>query len=395
MRKINRYISRSVTSAIGMVLLVIMALFFVAALIDEMDGLRANYTILEMLIYIGFTLPRRLYEVIPFACLIGCLVGLGMLASSSELVIMRAAGVSTRRITWMVLKPVLWFIMLAVALGEFVIPYTDQVGESRKAIMLNKPQAKAEQGSMWNREGDEFMHFNAVLPNGVLYGVTRYKFDDERHLLSASFSEQAIYQDGYWQEENIAVTYFETQEASQIANVGEKLDDASADTEFIQAVEDSTATAPSNPDGARHLVTRSENLPSRRWETPLTPTLLNIVVAEPETLSIRSLYYYINYLKGQGLGSSDYSLAYWEKLLQPLATVSLVLIAISFIFGPLREVTMGQRIFTGVVFGVVFRLVQSLLGPSSVVFGFAPIIAVAIPILLCALLGLYLLNRAR
>jgi lipopolysaccharide export system permease protein len=181
----------------------------------------------------------------------------------------------------------------------------------------------------------------------------------------------------------------------QVADVGEKLDDASADTEFIQAVEDSTAAAPSNPDGARHLVTRSENLPSRRWETPLTPTLLNIVVAEPETLSIRSLYYYINYLKGQGLGSSDYSLAYWEKLLQPLATVSLVLIAISFIFGPLREVTMGQRIFTGVVFGVVFRLVQSLLGPSSVVFGFAPIIAVAIPILLCALLGLYLLNRAR
>ena len=75
--------------------------------------------------------------------------------------------------------------------------------------------------------------------------------------------------------------------------------------------------------------------------------------------------------------------------------MSLVLIAISFIFGPLREVTMGQRIFTGVVFGVVFRLVQSLLGPSSVVFGFAPIIAVAIPILLCGLLGLYLLNRTR
>src|SRR5690554_7460408 len=91
MRKINRYISRSVASAIGMVLLVLMALFFIAALIDEMDGLRANYTAVEMLIYICFTMPRRLYEIIPYACLIGCLVGLGMLASSSELVIVRAA----------------------------------------------------------------------------------------------------------------------------------------------------------------------------------------------------------------------------------------------------------------------------------------------------------------
>lgn len=390
MRKINRYISRSVASAIGMVLLVLMALFFIAALIDEMDGLRANYTAVEMLIYICFTMPRRLYEIIPYACLIGCLVGLGMLASSSELVIVRAAGVSTSRITWMVLKPVLGFILLAIALGEFVIPYTDQVGESRKAIKLNKPQAKAEQGSMWNREGDEFMHFNAVLPNGVLYGVTRYQFDDERHLMSASFSEQAIYQKGYWQEENIAVTYFETPEALELPDVGNKLEESSRDANLVQMADDAAKTI-----RPRDLVTRSETLPSRRWETPLTPALLNIVVAEPETLSIRNLHYYINYLKEQGLGSSDYSLAYWEKVLQPVATVSLVLIAISFIFGPLREVTMGQRIFTGVVFGVVFRLVQSLLGPSSVVFGFAPIIAVAIPILLCALLGLYLLNRAR
>lgn len=391
MRKINRYISQSVTSAVTMVLLVIMVLFFIAALIDEMGSLRGNYTILEMLIYIGFTLPRRLYEIIPFACLIGCLVGLGILASSSELVIMRAAGVSTGRITWMVLKPVLGFIVLAVALGELVIPYTDQVGESRRAIKLNKPQAKAEQGSMWNREGDEFMHFNAVLPNGVLYGVTRYQFDEERHLLAASFSEQAIYQNGYWQEENISVTYFETPQALTVATVGDKLDESSADVP-VETLEESAEQATRPP---RDLVTRSEVLPSRRWDTPLTPALLNIVVAEPETLSIRNLYYYIDYLRGQNLGSSDYSLAYWEKVLQPLATISLVLIAISFIFGPLREVTMGQRIFTGVVFGVVFRLVQSLLGPSSVVFGFAPFIAVAIPIVFCALLGFYLLNRAR
>jgi lipopolysaccharide export system permease protein len=118
-------------------------------------------------------------------------------------------------------------------------------------------------------------------------------------------------------------------------------------------------------------------------------------VADPEALSLRSLRYYIRYLKGQNLVSSDYSLAFWQKLLQPLATASLVIIAISFIFGPLREVTMGQRIFTGVVFGVAFRLTQDLLGPSSVVFGFPPLIAVLLPISFCFILGVYLLNRTR
>src|SRR5690554_4815004 len=152
MNKIDRYISRSVTAAISIVLLVFMALFVIAALIDEMGGLRANYTAIEALIYVGYTLPRRLYEIIPFVCLIGCLIGLGLLASTSELVIIRAAGISTGRIIWMVLKPVLWFIFIGIALGELVIPYTDQMGESRKAIMQHKTSAQAEQGSMRSEE---------------------------------------------------------------------------------------------------------------------------------------------------------------------------------------------------------------------------------------------------
>jgi lipopolysaccharide export system permease protein len=382
MRKINRYIAQAVIGAVSMVLLVIMALLVIAAVVDEVGSVRGNYTWLEMLKYVGLTMPRRLYEILPFACLIGCLIGLGILANSSELVIMRAAGVSVKRITWMVMKPLFWFILLGVLIGEFVTPYTDQVAESSRAIALEKPSAEERKGSMWNREGNEFMRFNAVLPNGVLYGVTRYKFDAERNLLEASTSKQAIYQQGYWQEEDIAVTYFE--------RAADPVETTSAN---ISVENMSVGNVPI--ESMQAIIPRSDTLPSRRWDTPLSPGLLNILVAEPEALSLRSLSYYINYLKEQDLVSSDYNLAFWQKLFQPLATASLVLIAISFIFGPLREVTMGQRIFTGVVFGVVFRLTQDLLGPSSVVFGFAPVIAVLLPIVFCLLLGVYLLNRTR
>ncbi len=377
MRKINRYIARAVLGSVSMVLLVIMVLLLIAAFVDEAGDVRGTYDWLEKSIYVALTMPRRLYEILPFACLIGCLIGLGILANSSELVVMRAAGVSVKRITWMVLKPLLLFIILGVGLGEFVTPYTDQVAESRRALALGKATAEARKGSMWNREGNEFMRINAVLPNGVLYGVTRFKFDDQRNLVEASFSQQAIYQGGYWQEEDIAITYFDAQDTI----AADSATDASDSVVPAQLI---PAFSP-----------RSEHLPSRRWETPLSPGLLNILVADPEALSLQSLWYYINYLKDQNLINSDYNLAFWQKLFQPLATASLVLIAISFIFGPLREVTMGQRIFTGVVFGVVFRLVQDLLGPSSVVFGFAPIIAVLVPIVFCLLLGVYLLNRTR
>jgi lipopolysaccharide export system permease protein len=60
-------------------------------------------------------------------------------------------------------------------------------------------------------------------------------------------------------------------------------------------------------------------------------------------------------------------------------------LGISFVFGPLRDSTMGFRIFIGVVFGISFRIFQDMLGPLSVVFQFPPLLAVLVPILFCVL----------
>ncbi len=353
MRKLNHYIARSVSGAVIMVLLVIVSLDAIAALVDQLGELEGNYDFAEALIYVGLTLPGRIYENIPFSALVGCLIGLGLLASSSELVVMRAAGVSVAQITWAVMKPVLLFILLNLALGEYVTPLTDQFAESRRAIAQGDTRALESRHGLWNREGDEFMHFNAVLPNGRLYGVTRYRFDDQGELRAASFARTAIYQRDYWLEENGRETL-----------MGE---------------------------GQETITTRTYN--QRRWDTGLSPRLLNILVLEPDALSIQNLYSYASYLQQQGLDSKQYWLSFWKKLLQPLATASLVLIAVSFIFGPLREVTTGYRIFMGVIVGIVFRMSQDLLGPSSLVFGFSPLIAVLLPIGVCVLFGVLLLRR--
>ena len=74
--------------------------------------------------------------------------------------------------------------------------------------------------------------------------------------------------------------------------------------------------------------------------------------------------------------------------------IGLVLVGISFVFGPLRDSTMGLRIFVGVVIGVSFKIVQDMLGPFSIVFGFPALLAVLAPVLLCIVVGLYLLRRS-
>lgn len=366
MRKLNNYIGRTVIASIFMVFLVIIALDLIAAIIDEIDNLNKNYVFREAMIYVALTLPTRIYNSIPLAALTGCLMGLGQLAGTSELVIMRAAGVSVRRIAWAVMKPVLILILLAAALGEYVTPWTDQMAESRKAIAKGDRQEQEGQQGLWSREGEEFLHFNVVMPNGKILGITRYHYDDKLNLASVSFAESATYQGGYWLEEKGSIT------------------------EFLNN--------PAPVDGERAAAeprTQTSSFLTRRWDTNLSPDLVNVLVMPPRALAIQTLYAYATYLDQHEQKSDSYWLAFWQKSLQPLATAGLVLIAISFIFGPLREVTMGYRVFTGVIVAIVFRMSQDLLGPSSLVFGFPPLIAVIIPIGACIAIGFWLLSRTR
>lgn len=352
MAKLDRYIGTSVFFGILAVLGVIVSLALLFAFIDELGDIEGSYTLMDAISYVLLTAPRRAYEMLPMAALIGSLIGLGTLASSSELTIMRAAGVSIGRIVWAVMKPLLVLMLAGILLGEYVAPWSENLAQANRALAQGGGEAQTSKRGLWHRQGNQFVHINAVQPNGVLYGVTRYDFDGERHMQAASFARRALYQGDHWQLEDVTTTHFRGDH-----------------TEVVEAS-------------------------SERWDIQLNPQLLSTVVMEPESLSISGLWSYVHYLAAQDLNNSRYWLAFWTKLLQPLVTAALVLMAISFIFGPLRSVTLGQRIFTGVVIGFVVRISQDLLGPSSLVFGFPPFLAVLIPAGICALAGVWLLRRA-
>ncbi|XLY87244.1 LPS export ABC transporter permease LptG [Ectopseudomonas mendocina] len=353
MAKLDRYIGTQVFFAILAVLGIILGLALLFAFIDELSDLnKGDYGLAQALWYVLLTAPRRAYEMLPMAALIGCLIGLGTLASNSELTIMRAAGVSIGRIVWAVMKPMLVLMLAGILIGEYVAPLTENQAQADRALAQGGGAAQSSKRGMWHRQGQEYVHINAVQPGGVLLGVTRYRFDDERRLLSASFARRAEYRDNHWMLNNVQTTLLH-EDRSEVVNQREE-----------------------------------------RWDIELNPELLGTVVMEPEALSVTGLWQYIHYLSEQGLNNARYWLAFWTKVLQPLVTGALVLMAISFIFGPLRSVTLGQRVFTGVLVGFIFRIAQDLLGPSSLVFGFSPLLAVLVPAGICALAGVWLLRRA-
>lgn len=352
MRKLDRYIISSVAASMLLVLLVVLSLDLVFGFIAELEELKNKYQVLEALQFILTTTPRRIYDYLPMAAFIGSLVGLGALANSSELTVIRAAGVSTRRIVWSAMKPAIAIVLVGLILGEYIAPYTEKIAQSQRSVAQGADSSLGSKRGVWHREGNTFMHFNAVEPNGELHGVTLFKYTDEGWLQSARFAKRAIFQREQWLLESVNETVM-TEKGSTVVN---------------------------------------HNLLD--WDTELSPEVLGVLVIKPDNLSISDLYTYSTYLVEQDLNASAYLMSFWKKVLRPLTTAALVLVAISFVFGPLRSVTMGFRVFTGIIVGLIFKYMQDLLGPSSLVFGFDPIFATLSPILVSLILGFYLLRRA-
>ncbi|SFR61659.1 lipopolysaccharide export system permease protein [Marinobacter gudaonensis] len=352
MRRIDGYVMRTVGGAMFLVMVVVLSLDLIFAFIAELEDTRNDYQTLQALWYVVMTLPRRIYDYLPLGAFMGCLVGLGSMASSSELTVIRAAGVSLRRIVWSAMKPALLVVILGVLIGEYVAPPAERVAQSDKAVALGAGSNVASASGVWHKEGNVYIHLNAVQPNGVLHGISRFRFDDQRQMVSASFARRAIYQGDHWLLENVRTTRLEESR------------------------------------------TIRETSPSERWETGLSPSVLSVLIVKPENLSMTGLYTYASYLDEQRLNAAPYWLAFWKKALMPLGTAVMVLVAISFIFGPLRSVTMGFRVFTGLLVGLLFKYMQDLLGPMSLVYGFNPMLAVLVPIAISAVAGALLMRRA-
>ena len=94
----DRYIGRTVVLTSAVVLLAFVGLTTVFNLVDELRGESGDYQFAEALWYVTLTTPRRIYELLPYVVFLGALIGLGSLASHSEIVVLRSAGVSVQRI---------------------------------------------------------------------------------------------------------------------------------------------------------------------------------------------------------------------------------------------------------------------------------------------------------
>lgn len=351
MSLLTRYIVRAVVSAALLVLLALLALDGLLSFFREIgDTGSGNYDIPRALLYVLLTLPERTYDLFPAAVAIGGVLALGGLAANSELVVMRAAGVSIGRILFQVMQGGVVLIVAVVVLGEGVAPVSQDYGERMRAAAIAGDRVADTARGLWLRDAGRFVNVGRVMPGYELEDVSVYQFDGNM-LRSALHAERARYVDDGWLLESVAETAF---------------------------------------DGG---MLRTERHADMIRQELIRPDMLEVFAVSPQTMPSWQLHDYVRYLQRNNLDAARHELALWKKLVTPLSTLVMLLLSLPVIFGSMRATGAGQRIFIGSLIGVGYYLVSELFSHVAIVYGLAVPAAALAPVLLFAAFGVVALRR--
>lgn len=364
--RMDRYIAASVLKAIGAVLLCLMTVVTLFTVVDELRDVTPGYTTGHAMLYMLYSSPRRLTELMPYGVFVGALIGLGVLASRTELTVLRASGVSLARLFGSAAAPALVLLGLNAAVAEYAAPSGEAAASTLK-LVVQRGQGGYIDSAYWYREGDLVTSIDGYGADGELIGIQQFQVDGQR-LIASRRAERAVYDEaeGQW-------LLIDVQE-----------------TRFAEAGADGAEAAE-----VAKKVAEVRKMPSLPWRSDADPRLLSAkVLFDPAKLSFADLGFQIRYLEREGLDATRYQIAFWTKALQPVAVVGLVLLALGFVVGPLREAGLGARLAVGIAVGVAFKYLMDLFGPMSVVFGIPPWLAMATPVAVCWLVGAMLVRRA-
>jgi lipopolysaccharide export system permease protein len=352
MRIIDFYIGRIITSTTFTTLAVFVSVSGIIKFVEQMRAVgRGNYDLAHAALYVLYAVPRDVEVFFPMSALIGGLIGIGMLASNSELVVMQAAGLSRLDIIKSVMKSAILLIFISMAIGEWLAPSGEARAREIRAQAISGGSLISASNGIWAKDGDYFVNIGEVLEQGKLKEVQIYRFNEKLKLDSWLSAKTAKYQEDEWLLEDVVDT---------------RLRDKKITTQKYE---------------------------QQTWQSSLTPKKLGVVTVTPESLSIRGLVDYLDYLKANEQDASRYQLAFWRKLMQPLTVAVMLLVALSFIFGPLRSVSMGARIMMGVFTGILFFICNEVLGSLSLVYQLPPILGAMMPSLLFVSIAWYFINK--
>lgn len=337
MRILDRYIRKNIIYSILIVLMILMAIQCFLGFVGEVSFIgKGTYGLKESLEYVFLTLPYNLYQIFPMVGFIGCLIGLGKLASDSELVIIRGAGVSVGRLIVSVIKATLIMIVIMTMIGEWIGPKLNYMASNIKGEAIHGSSYKNLE-KVWLRNGNLFIFVESSPDAEHIKDVVIYDFSSEHKLLSASHADYGVLHHKKWELFNIHKTLF-------LKNV-----------------------------------VHSERIDHELMNFHFKPKMERQVLNDVDNETMWQLMKSIEYRKNLGELTNQYQLKFCQRIVRPLTTLVLVCLGVPFVFGSLRNASWGLRILVGVLIGFSFQVLNEIFGPIIMVYQVSPAVGALLP----------------
>jgi len=350
----ERYIGSTMLKATAMTLVVLVMLLVFFTLIEESGDIgRGDYRLADAFLVSVLSAPRYVFEAFPVAALIGSLIGLGSMGSHGELIAMRGSGFSLRQIVLAVMKTGLLMMVLVFVFGELVAPASEQWGSQHRMEKMQQKVTLNTRYGFWARDGRAFINIRTILPGARLEDIYVYEFDADKRLTLATHAERAEHQGDHWLMHQIR--------QSQVSDSG----------------------------------ISQRRLDQARWDSLLDPGLLSAIILQPTMLPIVELFRYISVMRDNGQSATSYEVALWVKLATPFGTLVMLFITVPFVLAHQRFVSMGQRVFLGVMLGMAFYMLSRGMSYVAVVYELNPILSAFLPVSAFLAIGLVMLKRVR
>jgi lipopolysaccharide export system permease protein len=350
----DRYIANTLLTYSIVVLLVWLSIYSFFNFLAELNSVgTVNYTILVAFKYIILQLPEVAYDQVSAVILLGCVLGMGHLATTGQLIILRASGISILKITWLTLKNAIIFLIFVTLIGELVAPTLTMFAENERSRAMGNNSLSSSQDGFWIRDGDNFINVENNFDGNLFNGITVIEVNKSNKIERVVESKSAIF-DG------------------QTINM---------DSTNIFSI-DSTKLFDD-------IALKERNLYKKR--VAFDQDLINSLEKEPKDLTTFTILKQIKFLTDNKLRAEVFEVELYKRLVKPITLIAMILLAMLFIFGSTRDATLGRKIFFGVAIGLSFELISRIGGALALSFDISPLLSTFIPAIAIMIIAIIVL----
>lgn len=359
MSKVTIYLARTIILMSLLVFCIVIGIYFVFTFLSKLGDIgQGDYGVLAAIYNVLLTVPWSMNLIFPIIAMMGALMGLSLLAQNSELIAMRASGVSWVMVSKAVLLVGVIFALLSFITGAFIAPSLNRMAALEEQVSKRGENVYVGKQSLWLKDENDFILIKKMTPgyHGVLHDISRYHVKDGE-LKSILQAKDAVYRDNHW--------------------------------ELSKVIEIQVDPKSYHKNTYDHLMIQQL----------IAPKLLKLLAdsSSVDNLTLNQLWLVIKYRLENKMGIAQYQITFWRMIFQPISIIVLMFAILPYIFMATNRSSYAIRLFVGAVIGFAFFVFNQFFSQLFLVYDiYMPAFLVAaLPSLCFFLVTLFLIRLQR